>query len=671
MEQNTVFHSGETAMQERAHVPKAWVQQAANFIRSSMPQQHREFFENMPVLFLGLLDDKGRPWSVPVFGKTGFVSSPDKRRLVINKQALLTKELSLQTQSGSKIGIVGLEQTTRRRNRMNGTLSGNDSNILDIRVDQSYGNCPQYIQVRDVGWDGEHSGKPDIQTLDALNSEARTLIEGADTFFIATRAKTLSDNPQNGVDASHRGGKPGFLGINENGSLSFPDFSGNRFFNTLGNIEEDGRVGLFIPDFQNGHAVFVTGRATVDWDVERVRHFTGAERIIDIIPESIIYAENIIPADGKLIEAWPVLEGTGNWEQAKINALKKDGYRTFTISKKEKESDVISSFYLEPDDGAPVETHIAGQFLPIKLKDSADEDVLRSYTISKAPDQKSYRLSIKREEHGVGSRIMHDTMDIGSQFEVATPAGDFVLDKTNDPIVFISGGVGITPMIAMLEGQIQAVENGEASRDVYFVHAAMNSKVHAFKDYLASVSNKYEWIKHFTVYSHPEEGDKLGVTHDSEELLSMDSLSKILPFGGYQFYLCGPEGFMKAIYQGLRDTGIDRSHIHYEFFGAGSLGDDDEEAPVVQLPDRAPVRFEASNQEAEWKPEKGTLLELAENAGLKPAHNCRSGKCGTCATKLLSGAVRYTNKPALPTKDNEVFICCAKPASEEPVVLDL
>lgn len=665
----SVFHDGERHVQERLGIADEVAEYSSGFIRSEMPEQHRAFFENGPLVVLGMLDEKGHPWATPVFGADGFIKSSDKTTLSFDANPVLSETVNL-TRQGDKIGLVGIELETRRRNRMNGVIAETNSSGFTISVDQSFGNCPQYIQQRTLTWGEQPVNAPKkIIEMSAFSDEARSLIDHADTFFIASRSETLSDDPRSGVDASHRGGRPGFVKVDANNVLSFPDFSGNRFFNTLGNIVSDGRVGLFLPDFKSGDAVFLTGRAEIIWDGADVMHFEGAERIVTVIPERIFYAKAVIPKQVNAADPWPVLEETGVWSEAKINALKIDGYRRFTVTRKIRESATIISFYLEPADGGPIENHEPGQFLPIKLTSNNGESVLRTYTISQATNGNAYRLSVKREPEGKASRILHDAINQGDVIEVGSPAGDFVLEGKDNPVVLISAGVGITPMMAMLDDIVQAVEEGQAPRKVWFIHAAENSDTRAFAEPLRIMAAKYEWLTLHIAYSNPMASDVLGESYDNAERLSVDTLKALLPFDAHDFYLCGPEGFMRSFYNGLRETGIDKARIHYEFFGAGTL---EEETEGEDMPSNATVRFAASDKNAGWMPQSGSLLETAEAQGLRPAHNCRSGKCGTCSTRLLAGEVRYSTKPAIKPKDGHALICCAYPAHEDSeVVLDI
>lgn len=317
----SVFHNGERTVQARAGVSGEWLKRSEGFVRSEMPQQHRDFFENLQMVFLGLLDSAGRPWCVPALGPRGFMVSPTPDTLEIHQAPLLSGELGLVRSPGASIGVLGIDLTSRRRNRLNGRIQRASSDEMTILVDQSYGNCPQYIQTRHLppGQPGQDGMSVAGHRRGSVSDpEVRRIIEMADTFFIASRAAGPLDGGSAGVDASHRGGRPGFLGVNEDGTLSFPDFSGNSFFNTLGNIESDGRVGLFVPDFGTGEAIVLTGRGSIDWNPGRIRSFEGAERIVDVVPEEIWHASAALPVIGTESGQWPGLAATGTWNEARL-----------------------------------------------------------------------------------------------------------------------------------------------------------------------------------------------------------------------------------------------------------------------------------------------------------------------------------------------------------------
>ncbi|WP_417666306.1 2Fe-2S iron-sulfur cluster-binding protein [Roseibium sp.] len=669
MEQaSRIFHEGELIVQARAGVTAQQRKRVEAFIRPEMPVQHRVFFESLPVLFLGLLDDRGRPWATPVVGQPGFVMTPSAGRMTISNVPILGREFELSMSTGDRVGVLGLEFATRRRNRMNGIVGQVLENGFSIDVHHSFGNCPKYIQKRAFAPSETERTALRRRAVKTSDPAIQNILLKADTFLIASRSADVDSGTSAGVDVSHRGGRPGFLLHNNDGSLSFPDYKGNMFFNTFGNIEVDGRVGLFIPDFQTGDAVYVTGRAAVDWTSERTARFAGAERIVDIWPDEVWYAEDVLPLTLAEMETAPELLSTSEWTGTGRAQGVQEDLRTLRVVSRTRESDVITSFELVPADGKPLHRHTAGQFLPIQILDG-EETIRRSYTISKAPDDHSYRLSIKREEDGRASTVLHDSFDVGDTLQAGRPAGAFVLDTGNLPVVMLSAGVGITPMIAMLEAQLDSIQDGEKPREVWFLHSARNGREHAFGAWLRELQRRYDWFRCVTTYTAPDDADRIGYSHELETRLNVETLRRMLPFGVYEFYLCGPASFMCGLYRDLQVLGVDAGRIHYEFFGAGSL--EENSSGDLDLPEEVLLRFASSGKQVTWRPHNGTLLETAISAGCRPEFSCGGGSCGTCAVRVISGEVQYVSVPVVPIPDGQVLLCSAYPKSRQPVTLDL
>lgn len=309
------FHSAEVAVQERVGIAESVDKYSKGFIRTLMPEQHRKFYRELSFVVLGVTDYKGYPWPIPLFGQAGFIQSPNELSLHFTGLPNLIKTLDLEFITGQKIGILGIELSSRRRNRVNGFIQIIGDENFSIQVEQSFGNCPKYIQKRELTW-ASHSQSlpqlPDEKLTTAIDANAIALIENADTFFIASRTKYFDEDKRSGIDASHRGGKSGFVKVEDN-KLKFPDFRGNGFFNTLGNIESDSRVGLFFPDFATGNAVFVAGQASILWDKEAREGLNGAERIVEIKIEQSVYLPVFMAMTAELEEFSPVLQGTSIW----------------------------------------------------------------------------------------------------------------------------------------------------------------------------------------------------------------------------------------------------------------------------------------------------------------------------------------------------------------------
>lgn len=225
-------------------------------MRPYMPDQHREFFAGLPYLFIATADAAGWPVASVLSGQPGFVQSPDPVTLRINGVHDVEG-----VAAGREVGLLGLDLTNRRRNRANGRVDAVDARGLTVRVAQSFGNCAQYIQTRQPV--AKARATPSVEAFDGLDGAARALVAAADTFFVASRSRPEIGS-DGGLDMSHRGGRPGFVGVHGD-MLAIPDFRGNRFFNTLGNLLGDPRAGLLFVDFASGDLLQLQGRAEIEW----------------------------------------------------------------------------------------------------------------------------------------------------------------------------------------------------------------------------------------------------------------------------------------------------------------------------------------------------------------------------------------------------------------------
>ena len=323
LENESQFHESELAVQKQVGVAEAVAKYSEGFIRAAMPDQHRIFFNQLPFVMLGILDQRGYPWAMPLFGEPGFIQSPSDQSLILDAKLPLEKRLKLDMSVGQKIGILGIEWETRRRNRVNGVIDQLSDDGFSISVEQSFGNCPQYIQTRMLsGRERDHMDSLEfkLNLTESIGADSKHQIETADTFFIASRTARFHSDPRSGIDVSHRGGKPGFVKV-EGNRLLFPDFRGNRFFNTLGNIESDGRVGVFFPDFVSGAAVFAVGKAQILWDDDATKSIKGAERLVEIEVQQCLYLEEFLALAGDTTEFSPVLERTGVWPHMSGSSL--------------------------------------------------------------------------------------------------------------------------------------------------------------------------------------------------------------------------------------------------------------------------------------------------------------------------------------------------------------
>ncbi|KQV85987.1 pyridoxamine 5'-phosphate oxidase family protein [Pelomonas sp. Root1237] len=269
------FHAGEVAVQSRVGVAERMAEVGRRVVRDHMPEQHQRFYEQLPLMLAGSVDPTGRPWATVLVGPPGFVQAPDAWHLTFAATPIPGDPAAAGMTPGARLGLLGIELHTRRRNRVNGRLLAVEPSGLRLQVEQTVGNCPQYIQGREVEWvrDAADTRPRVIERVSQLDGDAAWLIAAADTLFVATHAGAA------GADVSHRGGPAGFVTQEDARTLLVPDYSGNRMFMTLGNLQLDGRAGLLFIDFERGDLLSLTGRAEIVWDgPERAALDDKAER---------------------------------------------------------------------------------------------------------------------------------------------------------------------------------------------------------------------------------------------------------------------------------------------------------------------------------------------------------------------------------------------------------
>ena len=281
--EHSPWHAGEKQLQGHLGVIEQMEVYGRRAIRSEMPDQHRQFYQQLPFMLYGAVGAYGNPWASILEGPLGFAHSPEPSLLLLD--SLPAADDPAQLHPGAAIGLLGIELHTRRRNRINGRVGVMTASGFGVSVEQSFGNCPKYIQLRQF-----HSvplADPSTRIahyLDGLDDAARAIITEADTFFVASYVDV---DGQRSVDISHRGGQAGFVRIDGN-RLTIPDFAGNRFFNTLGNLLLNPRAGLLFIDFNSGDLLQLSGRTEIILEMPQVEFFQGAERVWIFQVESVI-----------------------------------------------------------------------------------------------------------------------------------------------------------------------------------------------------------------------------------------------------------------------------------------------------------------------------------------------------------------------------------------------
>ncbi|MEM1432826.1 MAG: pyridoxamine 5'-phosphate oxidase family protein [Pseudomonadota bacterium] len=669
------WHEGERQLQASVGAEARMAQFGPRVIRDHMPDQHRAFYAQLPFLVVGSVDPAGAPWATLFTGEPGFLNSPDPRSLVAAVASDATDPAWQGLEAGAAVGLLGIEPHTRRCNRMNGRVGERGAGGLTIEVEHSFGNCPQYIQSRQARFlpAAVTAEQNAVQHGTELDAEARATIADADTLFVASYVDA-DQATQTGrqVDVSHRGGKPGFVRVAVDGTLTVPDFAGNLHFNTLGNLLLNPRAGLLFVDFESGDLLQLTGTARVILDSPDLEAFQGAERLWTFTPERWVRRRSAARLRFSVGQQSPNNALTGSWTEAaaRLAARERAGaWRPFEIVETRTESASVCSFYLEPRDGHGVLPFQAGEHLPVRVQLPGELVARqRSYSLSAAPAAGRYRISIKRD--GAVSRYLHAEGRAGLHIQAGAPAGAFTLDAAAPrPAVLLAAGIGITPLLSMLHHVVYEGARTRTLRPTWLYYASRTVADRAFDAELdALVAAAAGQLRVIRVVSQPEPGRVVGVDFDVVGRIDSSLLGQTLPFDDYDFYLCGPGAFSQALYDQLRDKRVPDDWIHAESFGPASLKRRSAArlvAPALPKPatEPVPVRFVGSAREATWQPAAGTLLDLAEAEGLEPAWSCRGGSCGTCRVKVEQGAVTYETPPTAAVDADEALLCCAVPAA--------
>lgn len=316
------FHAGEQEVQRRVGVRDQVERGGRNMIREQLPDQHRELFEALPLLVVGSMDTSGRLWASLLAGAPGFIRSPSAKLLQIKAQPALGDPLREQLTLGSPLGLLGIQLETRRRNRANGRIVARDAESFSVEIEQSFGNCKQYIQAREPRFDASLLGSaaPPSAEGPRLSARASELLANTDTLFIAT-ASAAADSGKDGegVDVSHRGGRPGFVRVSDGPTatrLTIPDFRGNFIFNTFGNLEVNPRAGIVCADFRTGDILSLTGTARGIWEGPELDSFEGADRLLSFELETGVLLERALPLRFEGLAFSPDLADTGTWAEA-------------------------------------------------------------------------------------------------------------------------------------------------------------------------------------------------------------------------------------------------------------------------------------------------------------------------------------------------------------------
>lgn len=351
------------------------------------------------------------------------------------------------------------------------------------------------------------------------------------------------------------------------------------------------------------------------------------------------------------------------------------GFRPLRVSRVVSESATVTSIHLASPDGAPLPRPEPGQYLTVRVTGAGDPPPVRNYSLSAAPSSSEYRISVKREPYGVVSNFLHEHLSVGDTMDVAAPRGEFVLSAAEDderPVLLVSAGVGITPVLAMLHALVAT----ESTRDVWWLHTTRSADEHAFAAETHRLLTQLGRVHEHTYYTRPNATNAAGPPVTAGRLDRDALAARRLPTYATA-YLCGPSAFMADVREALVEIGLEPERIHTELFGAlpavnpgiTDVIDVSPHPPPGPVGAGPEITFARSGLTVAWSDVHPTLLDLAEACDVPTRWSCRTGVCHTCQTPVLAGSVRYRPNPLEPADPDTVLVCCSQP--ETGLVLDL
>ena len=358
-------------------------------------------------------------------------------------------------------------------------------------------------------------------------------------------------------------------------------------------------------------------------------------------------------------------------ESKQIN-LSWNGFRKFKVISKVQETSDITSFYLAPHDGKELPGFMPGQFLTFQIPvASQSQPVIRCYSLSDSPFHPDrYRVSIKRvpaprdnpnAPPGLVSNYFHNSLNENDIVDVKAPSGHFYLNMTKKtPVVFLSGGVGITPVLSMLNA---VIEMG-TKREVWFFLGVRNNKDHIMKEHLEMVAREHENVHVYIFYSAPGETDVLNEDYHVEGRVNVANFKSILPSSNFEYYICAPPPMVKDLRKDLADWGVPKKDIHFEAFGADTVKGCKTDASKANGAKKYNIKFEKSGKTLVWDSTFGSLLDFAEANEVPIDSGCRAGNCGTCLTAIKSGEIDLVGEPGSEPESGSCLACISVPKQD-------
>ncbi|MEJ2592645.1 MAG: 2Fe-2S iron-sulfur cluster-binding protein [Candidatus Thiodiazotropha sp.] len=356
-----------------------------------------------------------------------------------------------------------------------------------------------------------------------------------------------------------------------------------------------------------------------------------------------------------------------------------EGYREFIVVQRRYEDDAhsICSFRLAPADGRPLPDFRPGQFLTFKLDVEGAGTQIRCYSLSDRPHSDHYRISVQRVTAPVQrpdlppgrvSNHFHAHVKVGSHLMLKAPSGHFhLIEEPPQPVVLIAGGIGITPMMSMLNALLEP----GGGREVWLYYGVGDGSELIMGEHLRSLARTHAGFHLHLCFSRPRANDTEGVDFHHRGRVDLPLLRDTLMLGHYQFYVCGPRAMMESLVPGLQTLGVAAGDIHYESFGPASLGRARQAGGAGQPAGGAlpTVTFSRSGRRVAWDAGAASILEFAEAQGVEVNSGCRAGSCGSCQTAIEKGEVEYSQTPDAEVAPGHCLLCISVPAGDLTLAL--
>ena len=629
MNTNNPFHEGELAVQNKLGVSDT-ARMNAKVVSNRIPGGALSFISQQSMVIFGSIDKKDMIWSSAIFGEPGFISPTDESALEIDTSKLgmssydpLWKNIA----HNNHIGMLIIELVSRRRLRINGRIEKLSETKYKILVDQAYPNCPKYIQRRHISRVYQLNKKSiEVSTNGKkLSKYQMELISSADTFFVA------SAHEDHNVDASHRGGNPGFIQVISDKVICIPDYSGNSMFNTLGNFQSNPQAGLVFIDFYNKKFLQLTGEVKILWKIEGNEKETGGTcRYWKIKIDSWIESHIPFGIEWEYLDSSPFNPITVN---QKPNEL------MLTVRKIKQESPHIKSFYLTDKNGNYLPGIEAGSHLKLKLG-VGNHSMVRHYSILSNPGERThYQIAVLEEPNSRGgSKFMHHQVQEGDELHCEIAVNNFQLNEKAKHTILIAGGIGITPIYSMLQ---------KLTKDKQSLNLHYTAKYQS--DFIFSDNIKVLADGDCQFYASREGGLRL----------NLDAILKT-PKNETHIYVCGPLRLINSAREISEKNGWNPDQIHFESFGSAP----DENNKEVKL-------HLAISELFLTVPADISILDYLLEKNIEIPHQCKRGECGLCTTKVLAGTPEHKDL-CLDKDTQKTSMClCVSRAKSKSLTLDL